>query len=244
MHTIDLQREGFHAARAPGRGALGGPAIRSGCSSSRRSSSSVAVRRAPARRRTARGARARAAARRQRPVARVVRGGGPADHGAHRRRVQRRRADAPGRRAESRPRARRASSSPPTRLREGRLVRLSPVSITHAEAQPYHLVYPPVLRDWPPLASFRTGSTTRSPLHWRPCADPASPTAKLAAARAPSSARVVPRRGVEPTAGDRLPAALSTRISRGRRTAGKIACSPGRGRPGAVRARGAEGDSA
>ncbi len=25
----------------------------------------------------------------------------------------------------------------------------------HEDAQPYHLVYPPSLRDWPPLASFR-----------------------------------------------------------------------------------------
>jgi LysR family glycine cleavage system transcriptional activator len=40
-------------------------------------------------------------------------------------------------------------------LCEGRLVRLSPIAIRHAEAQPYHLVYPPALRDWPPLASFR-----------------------------------------------------------------------------------------
>jgi LysR family glycine cleavage system transcriptional activator len=40
-------------------------------------------------------------------------------------------------------------------LREGRLVRLSPIAIRHAEAQPYHLVYPAALRDWPPLASFR-----------------------------------------------------------------------------------------
>jgi LysR family glycine cleavage system transcriptional activator len=40
-------------------------------------------------------------------------------------------------------------------LCDGRLVRLSPISIRHAEAQPYHLVYPPGLRDWPPLASFR-----------------------------------------------------------------------------------------
>jgi LysR family glycine cleavage system transcriptional activator len=40
-------------------------------------------------------------------------------------------------------------------LCDGRLVRLSPISITHAEAQPYHLVYPPGLRDWPPLVSFR-----------------------------------------------------------------------------------------
>jgi LysR family glycine cleavage system transcriptional activator len=34
-------------------------------------------------------------------------------------------------------------------------VRLSPISIIHAEALPYHLVYPPSLRDWPPLVSFR-----------------------------------------------------------------------------------------
>jgi LysR family glycine cleavage system transcriptional activator len=34
-------------------------------------------------------------------------------------------------------------------------VRLSPIAIRHAEAQPYHLVYPAGLRDWPPLASFR-----------------------------------------------------------------------------------------
>lgn len=40
-------------------------------------------------------------------------------------------------------------------LRDGRLVRLSPISITHPEAQPYHLCYPPNLRDWPPLAAFR-----------------------------------------------------------------------------------------
>jgi LysR family glycine cleavage system transcriptional activator len=40
-------------------------------------------------------------------------------------------------------------------LCDGRLVRLSPTTITHPEAQPYHLVYPPGLRDWPPLVSFR-----------------------------------------------------------------------------------------
>ena len=36
-------------------------------------------------------------------------------------------------------------------LCEGRLVQLSPISIMHPEALPYHLVYPPSLRDWPPL---------------------------------------------------------------------------------------------
>ena len=40
-------------------------------------------------------------------------------------------------------------------LCDGRLVKLSPVSITHPEAQPYHLVFPPALRDWPPLVSLR-----------------------------------------------------------------------------------------
>jgi LysR family glycine cleavage system transcriptional activator len=40
-------------------------------------------------------------------------------------------------------------------LVSGGLVRLSSISIRHAEAQPYHLAYPPGLRDWPPLASFR-----------------------------------------------------------------------------------------
>jgi LysR family glycine cleavage system transcriptional activator len=40
-------------------------------------------------------------------------------------------------------------------LIDGRLVRLSPITVTHEEAQPYHLVYPPALRDWPPLDAFR-----------------------------------------------------------------------------------------
>jgi LysR family glycine cleavage system transcriptional activator len=40
-------------------------------------------------------------------------------------------------------------------LCDGRLVRLSPISIIHADAQPYHLVYPPGLRDWAPLSAFR-----------------------------------------------------------------------------------------
>ena len=40
-------------------------------------------------------------------------------------------------------------------LVSGGLVRLSPISIRHSDAQPYHLAYPPALRDWPPLASFR-----------------------------------------------------------------------------------------
>jgi LysR family glycine cleavage system transcriptional activator len=40
-------------------------------------------------------------------------------------------------------------------LRDGRLVRLSPVSITAEHPHPYHLVYPPSLREWPPLVALR-----------------------------------------------------------------------------------------
>jgi LysR family glycine cleavage system transcriptional activator len=40
-------------------------------------------------------------------------------------------------------------------LRDGRLVRLSPLSITHEEGYPFHLAYPPGLRDWPPLVALR-----------------------------------------------------------------------------------------
>jgi LysR family glycine cleavage system transcriptional activator len=34
-------------------------------------------------------------------------------------------------------------------------VQLSPVSIVHSDAQPYHFVYPPSLREWPPLQALR-----------------------------------------------------------------------------------------
>jgi LysR family glycine cleavage system transcriptional activator len=40
-------------------------------------------------------------------------------------------------------------------LQDGRLVRLSPLSMTFEPASTYHLVYPPALRDWPPLAALR-----------------------------------------------------------------------------------------
>jgi LysR family glycine cleavage system transcriptional activator len=40
-------------------------------------------------------------------------------------------------------------------LSDGRLVQLSPVGIVHAEAQPYHFVYPPSLRSWPPILALR-----------------------------------------------------------------------------------------
>jgi len=37
-----------------------------------------------------------------------------------------------------------------------RLVKLSPVVISHPDVRPYHFVYPPHLEDWPPLVSLRT----------------------------------------------------------------------------------------
>ncbi len=40
-------------------------------------------------------------------------------------------------------------------LCDGRLVKLSPLTITFEEAYRYHLVYPPALRDWAPLVQFR-----------------------------------------------------------------------------------------
>jgi len=40
-------------------------------------------------------------------------------------------------------------------LADGRLVRLSPLAISVEPTHAYYLVYPPNLRDWPPLASLR-----------------------------------------------------------------------------------------
>ena len=40
-------------------------------------------------------------------------------------------------------------------LADGRLVRLSPVSIIYEESQSYHLAYPIALREWPPLIALQ-----------------------------------------------------------------------------------------
>ncbi|ARP82762.1 LysR family transcriptional regulator [Bordetella genomosp. 8] len=40
-------------------------------------------------------------------------------------------------------------------LRDGHLVRLSSIAIEYESARAYHLVYPPALSDWPPLAALR-----------------------------------------------------------------------------------------
>ena len=47
-------------------------------------------------------------------------------------------------------------------LVDGRLVQLSPIAITHPEAEPYHFVYPPGLAQWPPLAALRQLAARRA----------------------------------------------------------------------------------
>src|SRR6478736_2232131 len=41
-------------------------------------------------------------------------------------------------------------------LRQGRLVKLSDTSFIHEGASSHHLVYPPALKDWPPLQALRS----------------------------------------------------------------------------------------
>lgn len=41
-------------------------------------------------------------------------------------------------------------------IRDGRLIRLSPVTVEYETDHTYHLVYPPALRDWPPLVALRS----------------------------------------------------------------------------------------
>ena len=44
----------------------------------------------------------------------------------------------------------------------GRLVQLSTVRVQYEQAQTYHLVYRPSLRDWPPLVAQSNGCATNS----------------------------------------------------------------------------------
>ena len=62
-------------------------------------------------------------------------------------------------------------------LRDGRLAKISSVSIEHAAAHPYHLVYPPELRDWPPLAALRAWIKDELELSLRNLQKDAEPTA-------------------------------------------------------------------
>ena len=72
-------------------------------------------------------------------------------------------------------------------LCDGRLVRLSPLTITHEQAQPYHLVYPSALADWKPLMLLRQWlhdelELSQAALH------PVPPTAKKGRSRKPTMA--------------------------------------------------------
>lgn len=40
-------------------------------------------------------------------------------------------------------------------IRDGRLIKLSPIGVEYETGHTYHLVYPPALRDWQPLAALR-----------------------------------------------------------------------------------------
>ena len=40
-------------------------------------------------------------------------------------------------------------------LRDGRLVKLFDVSVVLDSVQPYYLVYPPALKNWPPMLALR-----------------------------------------------------------------------------------------
>ncbi|CAG1004991.1 Glycine cleavage system transcriptional activator [Burkholderiales bacterium] len=86
-------------------------------------------------------------------------------------------------------------------LVDGRLVRLSPISITHWDAQPYHLVYPPGLRDWPPLASFRKwfyDELDRSLAALRAALAESTPAPRVVDKASPKPAKRVPARRSPP----------------------------------------------
>jgi len=68
-------------------------------------------------------------------------------------------------------------------LRDGRLVRLSPLTITHDEAHPFHVVYPPGLRDWPPLVALRQWLREELELSRQALVAPTTPSRKKPSGR-------------------------------------------------------------
>ena len=69
-------------------------------------------------------------------------------------------------------------------LREGRLVRLSPLGAHDTSRRtPYWLVYPPSLRDWPPLAALRRWLHDEIELSRRRCVAAAARRASTSAVR-------------------------------------------------------------
>lgn len=81
-------------------------------------------------------------------------------------------------------------------LRDGRLVRLSPLSMREEEGQTYWLAYPPELADWPPLVALRQWLLDELALSQReldaPVAAAASTTTSAVAAKRPRRARTPP----------------------------------------------------
>ena len=155
QQLVDLQREGFHAALRYGNGTVAGPRVgapvRHADAHDRRRDRR---RRATASERAAGSACARIAARRTRVVGALVRRRGPPDQGDAGRHFQRRGPHAAGGGAGPRARAVRELLAADA-LADGRLARVSALSIAYEPAHAYHLVYPPSVRDWPPLAALR-----------------------------------------------------------------------------------------
>ena len=156
VNIVDLQREGFHAAIRTGTGPWPGleherlydtptPMV---------AVASPAVAQRLQRRRAGRHG-ARAAAGRQRGVGELVRRRGPAHARDARGVVQRRRPDAAGDRAG-------AGAGGRPRAAGGRRVARRPGWPSCSTSrwcwigvQPYYLVYPPALKNWPPLIALR-----------------------------------------------------------------------------------------
>lgn len=71
-------------------------------------------------------------------------------------------------------------------LRDGRLVRLSPLALPDEQSQGYWLVYPPELVDWPPLAALRSWlrQELRRSARGLPGADAATPVRRSRAGKA------------------------------------------------------------
>ena len=67
-------------------------------------------------------------------------------------------------------------------LADGRLARVSELSIAYEPTRTYHLVYPPRVRDWPPLAALRQWLRDELELS-RKALDPPSPKRRKAARR-------------------------------------------------------------
>jgi LysR family transcriptional regulator, glycine cleavage system transcriptional activator len=78
-------------------------------------------------------------------------------------------------------------------LHEGRLFRLSPLAMEDEQSYPYWLVYPPELRDWPPLHALRTWlrDELEASMKALPAGAPITPPGTAPAGRTGSRSRAV-----------------------------------------------------